>query len=230
MAADAQPRWAYWIKGRSWQEVAANPPARLRAAWPKNPSEPLGCWMTHAHPEGGTLCVFPRLSGAACSLDEFGPPRETDDGMIYYPSLVKPTLEFLIKPQNMRGPGEWVSTFEGAQLWIAIAFCTPRRLVLASSGMRTKDPVTEFGALAHDVYDDIRKRDIPGDDPRLARLLYLALRESYTVTEEMAEDWDVLTDRDINPIVEVALGASPKPSAAEVGTSASAAPTTPTSP
>lgn len=217
-AATRGPRWAYWIKDRSWQQIAANPPPRLRAAWPKNPAEPQGCWMVHAHPHGGTLCVFPRLDGSPCALEEFDEPVETIDGMVFYPSKEEPTLEFLIKPENMRGAGEWVSTYSGESLWVGIAHATPRRLMLSSSGMTVKDPVSEFGKLGHSLFDEfIAPEGIPGGDPRLARFFFLSLRENYTITEEMAERLTFLTDRDIAPIVQVAFGVSPKQLAAGQG-------------
>lgn len=225
------PRWAYWIKDRSPTQVATSPPPRLRAAWPKNPSDPQGCWMVQSHPQGGTLCIFPRLDGSACNLEAFAAPRDTSDGMVFYPSREAPTTEFLIKPESMRGQGEWVTTYSGESLWVGLSFATPRRLLLSLSGMTVKNPVSEFGKLGHELYDDYFSKDgIAFSDQRLGRLLFLSLRESYTITEEMAEDLEFLTDRDIKPIVEIALGVSPKPSPAEADPSASAGQTTKTSP
>ena len=91
----------------------------------------------------------------------------------------------------------------------------PRKLLLSCSGLSVSEPVSEFGKLGHELYDAyFSKEGIAATEPRLARLLFLALRESYAVTEEIAEDLQFLTDRDIKPIVEVALGISPKPSPA----------------
>ena len=228
----AGPRFAYWIKGASVGQIAQNPPARLRAAWPKNPSEPLGCWMAHVHPSGdGVLCVFPRLDGAAARLEEFGTPRETADGMVFYPSLVEPTTEFLIKPEIQRGPGEWVSTYLGHSLWVPLALAAPRRLLLTSSGIHPKQPVSELGRIAHEIFDEyFSKEGLTMTDQRLARLIFLALRDSYYVTEEILEDLPWLTDRDLSSIFQTIMGASPKPSPAEHVSSPSAGQTTPTSP
>lgn len=187
--------------------------------------------MVHVHPSGdGVLCVFPRLDGAAVRLEEFGTPRDTADGMVFYPSLVEPTTEFLIKPENQRGAGDWVSTYLGESLWVALALAAPRRLLLSASGMQAKQPVSELGKLGHELFDEyFSKTGVPLTDPRLARLIFLALRDSYYVTEEIMEDLPWLTDRDIGPITQAIMGASPKPSPAEPASSPSAGPTTPTS-
>lgn len=226
------PRFAYWIKDKTDTQVALAPPARIRAAWPNDPKNGDEGWMVQRHPTGvGALLVFPRYDGAAVTLDAFGEPRDTADGMVYYPSKEAPDREWLIRPESSRPAGEWVKIYDG-HLWIPIAFAAPRKLVLCSSGgYREGEPVSEFGQLGHEIFDPfISKEGVPFTDPRLWRLLFLALRESYWVTEEIVEDIPWLTTADITPIAMTALGLNPKRFAAELAGSPSSAPTTPASP
>lgn len=224
-------RFAYWVKGRSYIDVALSPPERLRLAFPNVPGSGAEEWMTHTHPQGGTLFVFPKYDGAAVQLEDFGPPRETFDGMVYYPSKESPDHDWLIRPENARPSGEWIKTYQG-ELFVAIAFETARRLVLCSGGgMRPGDPVSEFGRLGHEIFDLFFSKDgMPYTDGRLSRFLFLTLREGYWVTEEIAEDLPWLTHQDINPICQTALGCSPKRLADARAGSPSSAQTTPTSP
>lgn len=226
------PRFAYWLKTQAYESSSFVVPPRIRAGWPNDTADPKQSWMVQRHPSGvGALLVYPRLDGAAVTLDAFGEPRETVDGMTYYPSLEKPTAEFLIRTEKTLPPGEWVKTVLG-ELYIGVAYAAPRSLVLlAKGGASGGKHVTEFGRLAHELFDDWTSKDgCPAGDPRPFRVLFLGLRSSYEITEEVGEDLNWLTSADIVPCIDTILGCNPKPSAAEPAGSPSSAPTIPASP
>lgn len=229
---DPRPRFAYWIKGRGVEEVLLNVPERIRLAWPNVKDDPTQRWCAQAHPQGGTLLIFPAYEGQGVNIErDLAPGRPTHDGMVYYPSLVEPTMEFLIRPEP-RPAGKWVDLHGGLELFVATAYESPRRLILKSSGsLDLGSFVGEFAQLAFELHPEfISKKGVPHSDPRIARLLFLTIRQSYWMTEEQGEDWGALSDIDINPICCAAMGLIPKPSAGARPGSRSPAPTTSTSP
>lgn len=226
------PRFAYWDKTRTDSELAANPPARLLAAWPNLPGDGSQKLMFQRHPSGaGSMVIFPHYDGAGVDLDAFGEPIECADGLVFYPSKEAPSKDWLIRPEEARPAGEWVKTYNG-EIHVAVAFAAPRALLLCSGGgMKFGASVSEFGRLGHDVYDAfMSKEGMPFTDPRLSRFLFLILRESYWVTEEIAEGLPWLTDVDIDPVILAALGCGPKRLADARGSSGSSALTTQTPP
>lgn len=227
-----RPRFAYWTKEPYALKAPTTIPQRLRDAWPNLPGDGNQRMHAQAHPSGvGTLIVFPAYDGSAVNLADFGEPRETFDGMTYYPSKDEPDTDWLIRPEESRPTGEWVKTFHG-ELFVSLALAAPRRLILsASGGYRAGASVSEFGRLGHEIYDDfVSAAGLQHGDTRLWRFLFLTLRAGYWLTEEIMEDLPWLTDADVMPILLTALGCNPKPSAAEPAGSPSSAQTTPASP
>jgi hypothetical protein len=231
MSDDSTPRWAYWLKNVGLLEAIESPlAARLRLAWPHMPDDGDLRISGQPHPQGGTLLVFPGAS-LPVSLEAFGEPRATHDGMMFYPSLVEPTMEFLIRPELKRPQGIWVSLYKGTTLHVALATATPKALLIGATGpLRSAGFVSEYPKLAFDVWNDYKEKEIPHTDERLCRFLFLLLRESYMVTEEVAEELRWLTDLDIDPLLLASFGVDPKAFAAALAGSASADPATPTSP
>jgi hypothetical protein len=204
---------------------------RLHRAWPNLQDDPSQRWSAQQHPVQGTMVVWPGQHGSGLQLDAFGPPRVTHDGLTYYPSLEKPTPIELMRDENTRLSGTWVSLYGGGELFIALATATPREIILcASGGIKIGRHKAEYGLLAHDLYEPFLKEGITFEDPRLGRLLFLALQQSYCITEEMIEDLGWICEADISPIIHAIMGIDPKASAVALAGSASQGQSTPTSP
>lgn len=230
-------RWAYWSRDVGLMQCEDAPQfKRLRRAWPNLPDSPTERWQAQAHPVQGTMIVWPRQpDGAAVSLSDFGEPRETFDGLTYYPSKEQATLTDLIRPDTQRGDGTWIQLVNGESFFVALATATPRELVI-----RPRGPVSfgtfqnEYGLLGHQLFDLFNDRSEEGGlryaDERMSRLLFLVYQESYQVTEEMVEDRRDLSSADIGPLLHGTFGMSPKASAVAPAGSASADQTSQTSP
>jgi hypothetical protein len=151
--------------------------------------------------------------------------------MVYLPSREPASLTDLIRPERHRIAGTWVTLYSGESLYVALATATPRELILRASGrIELGKHACEYGLLAHELYEPFTRDGIAYDDQRLARLLFLCLRQSYSVTEEMVEDQRWLTGADVSPVLLAIMGIEGKASAAAPVGSASAGQPTPTSP
>ncbi len=220
---EAVARWAYWFKDATLASVGDHPrAARLRRAWPNIPDDPECRWMAQSHPVQGTLVVWPRpADGSGIPLEAFGKPREIADGLTYFPSLAPFTMIDVIRPERHRGQGTWCSLYSGESLYVPLALATYRELILgAGGGLKLGGYQNEYGTLGHELFDVFVKEGIQYSDPRLTRLLFLALQQSYTLTEEMAEDIRWLGEADINPVLHAIFGIDPKALAAVPATSA----------
>jgi hypothetical protein len=228
------PRWGYWAKDVAFMQAAEHPRfARLRRAWPNLADSPDERWQVQPHPNGGAIVVWPgHQDSSGVALETFGTTRETHDGLVYYPSLEAPTKEDLIRPEQHRPTGTWLQLTSGHELFVALAIATPREMVLrAGGGIAFGKYQNEYGILGHELWEPFcGGQGIDPTDPRLARLLFLSIQQSYYVTEEMVEDLPWLSSSDIRPMVHAIQGVNPKASAAAPAGSASADPTTQTSP
>ena len=150
-------------------------------------------------------------------MDELGTPRLCEDGLTYFPSLVKPSPEELIRSERDRQPGEWLSMRSGESLWVTFSLATPRQLLIGTKGMRQGDYATELGILGHALYDQFFSKDgLAYADPKFLRLIQLTLQAGYHVTEEMIEDNIFqITDADMGNILHIVFGLDPKVSAAD---------------
>lgn len=227
-------RWGYWAKDVPFMQAAEHPSfARLRRGWPNLADSPGERWQVQQHPNGGALVVWPGIQDASTvPLEALGTPRVTHDGLVYYPSRVVPTHEDLIRPEQHRPTGTWIQLTSGQELYVALAVATPREMILrAGGGIAFGKYQNEYGLLGHELWEPFwAPGGINPEDPRLARILFLAIQQSYFVTEESFEDLPWLSTRDVVPMMHAIQGVNPKASAAAPAGSASAAPTTQTSP
>lgn len=188
-----------------------------------------GKWTCFDHPDGGTMAVWP-TAGALYSLDDFGEPRATTDGMTFYPSKDEPELTELLKGELSRpSDGEWVTLANGAEVFIAIASLSERRWILSANGATRAAPLkNQYGILARQLYQLVTAKDASDFDEQSKleiQLVIAAFHASYDVTDELIEDLSSLhlSDVDIAMIRGVAWGLSPKESAAVLTASRSSA-------
>lgn len=225
-------RFAYWIKDLAPSAALSSPRTeRLRRACPNVPDDPEQRWMAYPHAQGGALMVYPARDSAAVPLDAFGPPVDTFDGLVFYPPLDPIVPEDAIKAEQQRGPGNWHGTTKGLSLWIPLAAATPREvIVVAGGGFRYGGFANEFGLLAHELWDAMQAdKELTFDEPRLWRLLLLAIQRAYALTDELIERCGWFTSADVGPITFLVFGLSPKALAAAPVGSASVDPATQTS-
>lgn len=212
-------RIAYHLLGVS-AKVAKESPAfkRLRQQCPDGVN---GKWTCFEHLTGGTMAIWPS-AGASFTLEEFGEPRETADGLTYYPSKEDPEMLDLLKPELARpNDGEWVTTSNGDELWIATAIMSERKWILSATGATRIAPMRHrYGILSRQLFamcTGPKEEANPDEQAALEiKLIIAAIHASYDVTDEMIEDLPALhlSDVDIAVIRGVAWGLSPKESAA----------------
>lgn len=221
-------RFAYFFPGIVPMQLRDAPVAAfLREAWG------VGQWTDQAQGTG-TLSVWPK-STSATGVEAFGEPRDIGmGGILYYPSKVKPAMDDLIRPEQLRGTGDWLITIKGEEIFVPLALATPRQVLIGRGGIKTGDYATEFGILGHEVWQEMQNKanPIPQDDPRITKLAQLALRHSYQVTDDMIEDQlpCVLSTIDLDLLFGLVYGLDPKALAAVPAQSPSAQAPTPTAP
>lgn len=223
-------RYGYLLPGAPQNALGSPAAKRLRAAWPRLPDDSRGFQCQASGHQ--TLMSWPRYDGAAVTLEHFGAPRACEDGLTYLPSLEPATVEDLIRPEKDRPQGGWMASQGGESLWISLALATPRQLLIGTKGFKHGRYATEFGLLAHDLFEVyVGKEGLLYADPRTLRLMQLTLQAAYHTTEEMIED-DIfhLSDKDVQPILDLVFGTDPKPLAAEPAPLPSAPAPTPMSP
>lgn len=188
-----------------------------------------GKWSCFDHAEGGTMAVWP-TAGATYSLEDFGEPRETADGLIYYPSKEEPDVIDLLKGELSRpSDGEFVTMANGSELFIAVASMSERRWILSANGSTKAAPLrNQYGILSRQLYQLVTSKEDADSSEQgkiEIQLVIAALHVSYDVTDELIEDLPAfhLSDVDIAVIRGVAWGLSPKESAAVLTASRSSA-------
>ena len=175
------------------------------------------------------MAVWP-TAGATYSLEDFGEPRETADGLIYYPSKEEPDVIDLLKGELSRpSDGEFVTMANGSELFIAVASMSERRWILSANGSTKAAPLrNQYGILSRQLYQLVTSKEDADSSEQgkiEIQLVIAALHVSYDVTDELIEDLPAfhLSDVDIAVIRGVAWGLSPKESAAVLTASRSSA-------
>lgn len=208
---------------------AAKESPQFRRLKQQCPDSDNGKWVCFDHPEGGAMAVWPS-SGASFSFDEFGEPRQTTDGLTFYPSKDEPDLIDLLKPELSRPTdGEWIVLANGAEVFIAVAALSERRWILSANGSTKAAPIkNQYGVLSRQLYQTVTAKedhDVDEQNRLEIQLVIAAIHVSYDVTDEAIEDISFfhLSDVDIAMIRGVAWGLSPKESAAVLTASRSSA-------
>ncbi len=216
-------RIAYRIADVSPRAAKEHPSfARLREQCPDSED---GKWVCVDHPQGGALAVWPGDVSTPAQVEDFGEPRQTTDGLTFYPSRDQPDLTDLLKSNTSRPmDGSWVTLSTGAELWIAVAVMSEVRFALCASGERRRVSMRHrYGILSRE-FEDLCGQKAPPDHEVLAagvRLVVAAIHASYQITDEAIEDATALqmSHVDMMQIVHVARGLDPKGFAAVLSSS-----------
>lgn len=198
---------AYWLPQHEPQ-LEADPPqlAALACAGP---------WVCSRHPQGGTLATWrdwPEKSQLAPRVPEaYGTPVRIADDCWYLPPRELPDIYDLVKD----GPaGVDVALACGKTITVPHALVSARQFAL---GGRAVGYVSEYGQLAWELMNHAMQLDADGkpvgvalDDPRLARLIALAIGQRYRTTAHLIDDLRLVAHDDIDPLLGVIWNGDPK--------------------
>lgn len=115
---------------------------------------------------------------------------------------------------------EWkiqVSTVGGNDLWIIPASLEPKKIVFDFDDTPAKEEdspyslATDYGALAYAIFDDIeQKKSIILSDPRVKKLIMLALQKSYKLPIDIWNWAGVVSAQDMDSLLSAAMGIDQK--------------------
>ncbi len=145
-------------------------------------------------------------------LEKFGAPRVCGDGLVYFPSKEPISQDDLCK--RSCPPGIDYLTTRNVNITVPLASAAPRFVTFGAPGIGT--PANEFAQLAYQVFDALSE-NITITDPRVIRLIGLAVRQAYRVTDELLDDLRWITSADIDPILCCIMGSDPKALPGEAG-------------
>lgn len=174
-----------------------------------------GPWQLGKHAEGGSFATW---RGASASVADYGTPRQTTDGLWYFPPKDPATLTPSALGKADSRPDVTVVLSSGMTLSIPLAVRGARRRRFAAD-TALGEFVEEFTNTAFDFYDRVAAGEKPLEsDPQLCRLLYLAIASRYRLTEEAMDDARWLTTADDAIVIRAVFGSDPKAVAAAGGT------------
>lgn len=189
----------YRIPGQAQMAASDDPRmARLRAAWP--------AWDFRRHPDGGTLAV-PR--GSSPDLRACGPVRTYVDGLLWHPPAALPTIQDLARAEEVK-PSVRLRLRRAGTVSVPLGVGP-----VYGAGPKRGQPSSEFGILARDLHQRSTDKDrtwTNEDEADVERLLFLAFRCSYHVTEELFGEVAPYDLDEINELIGVIWGNDPKAS------------------
>lgn len=178
----------------------------------------VGKWQLVAHPMGGAFATW---AGKPSFPAAYGEPRQTHDGLEFYPPKEWPTDRALFLREKL--PEHEAVDLVGGRVLVGVAMRAARKRRFSVPGVGR--PSGALADAAFELWDKINEsHDVMIDDPLLTRVLFLAVAACYRVTEEAMDDLGWLTTEDDNAVTSVVFGLHPKPDAGAGDTSASSAP------
>ncbi len=160
-------------------------------------------WVQHYH--GGVRGVLAFRGELPL---EVGVGKFCSDSLVYF-SKELPAQEDLARSNT--GPRFPVELSSGRIIDIPLAVYAPR--ILAFDSDSEGEHATEFGREAYRIWTKIEAKDYP-QNGEMKRLVFLAVQQTYAVTEELLSQLGWLTDLDIVPISLAVSGRDPKSVAA----------------
>ena len=146
---------------------------------------------------------------------ELGEAKTCSDGLLYF-HKASPSQEELAKSDTI--PRFPVTLKSGRVIEIPIAVYAPRVLAFDCDG--EGEHATEFGREAYRIWNRIDNKDMPTNG-EIKRLIFLAVQQCYSVTEELLSNLGWVTDADMTPILLAVSGRDPKSVAVASDTSLS---------
>ncbi len=135
---------------------------------------------------------------------DLGEGKTCSDGLVYFSKEI-PAQDDLAKSNT--GPRFPVELSSGRVIDIPLAVYAPK--VLAFDSDAEGEHATEFGREAYRIWGKIEAKDYP-QDKDMKRLIFLAIQQTYGVTEELLSQLGWITNLDIVPIALAVSGRDPK--------------------
>ncbi len=189
-----------------------------------------GPWAFAMHPEGGTLAYWKRADGSIATPADFGEPRACPDGLIYYPAKREISLADLADEKRAASPDCVRVSLVCGEAPILPAYLEPVKIL--STG-KPGGAATPYGAAAWAAYDHCKDQDDAGRgfsliEPVILRACRYALLSCHPrLTDELWDDLGVLTDADVEPLLEAVWRGPEKKDPAASGPSPSPSPPVP---
>jgi hypothetical protein len=164
-----------------------------------------GPWLFCTPPEGGTLAVlndWPEAGKTARrSLDHYGTPVDCGDGLFFLPPKEPACIYDFAHGDRS---GEDLVLACGVKITIPVAVTQHRQFRLTGKE-RLGKPVTEYGRLATELLEAaMAGGSLDEEDPRVWRLVALAIGQRYRTTPEMIDHLGLIAREDVDPILSVA--------------------------
>ncbi len=153
--------------------------------------------------KNGIGAIWADNKEGACPLALFGKPRKSFDGLVYFPGEK-------IAQINL-GKRDYIEGIEYATsrgITLTIPFASYAAVDVSFSSLSLGGPSDEFAQMAENIWEN--RSTILVRDPRLLRLIYLAIAQNYRVTQETLDDLNWVTSKDIDPIYCCIMGLDPK--------------------
>ncbi len=162
-------------------------------------------------------------SGILAHLDQtpltVGMPEKTcPDGLVYFGYIKQPAQDDLARDNVPNSFAVELSC--GRTIDIPLAIAAPKCLSFDGSG--DDGHATEFGREAFRIWDNIELKKFP-NDMECRKLIYLAINQTYKVTQELLTQLKWVADVDVVPIMLAISGRDPKSDAVAGNTLAQSA-------
>jgi hypothetical protein len=169
-----------------------------------------GPWMYQMHPKG-TFASWRTDNGHPRPSTAFGKPRDTKDGLIYYPPAVLPQPHELLKPQFRQRDGlRSIQVDEiGTVIQIMPVYMTPRQFMddnrVGDFTTRYGRTVMELAALLYDRQEDAPAPKLSDHADMLLDCVRMAIMHTYRSTLELITDLGWVNEGSVKPIWEASI-------------------------
>jgi len=188
--------------------------------------------------EGGkTMVALKALMPKPLALHCFAEPRQTADGLTYYPPKETPTIGEVHHSLDTLPYIIEIDLACGSPLEIVPSVMSPRRVLFGiDGGAEASDYLSEYARLSDELHQvalrvaDLRSaieakssdakargqltqelEEVLAIDERLTpKVALMAIQSAHYVTNEVLNDMGIITEQDLVPIVTAAWGVDPK--------------------
>lgn len=169
--------------------------------------EPAGPWFYFPADVKGKKCIVvaQKKSETPPTLKDFKDPIEIEENLYYFPCKKLPDIEEVAK-ENIAHETKDYTTSMGVTLSIPLYRSIPR--VLNSRSIVGK-AVGVFAKRCESLFQKLSEGK-QAEDKELILFVYAAIQECYSVTDDLLDDLQWVTTKDIDPILERVLGLDPK--------------------
>ncbi len=151
----------------------------------------------------GVAAIWKDNTDGACPLASLGKFRKCFDGLVYFPGTTPKQIDI-----GKRDYIEGIEYTTSLGVTLTIPLAAHAAVEVSFSSLDLGGPSDEFAKMAEEIWAN--KENILIRDPRLLRLVFLAIAQNYRITQELLDDLRWLTSKDIDPIYCCIMGLDPK--------------------